>query len=493
MASARRLAANLFSGVFSNIIRICLQIVMLPLMAKLLGPAELGLYALALPILSFVLLLAEAGLGDSLAREKSDDPLVWSSAFWGLMGAATVMAVGVCVASFIIGKVAHQPRLPEIMIPLSLTLFMVGASIIPSARMLREGNLTPGTIADFFANLLGAAVALYMAFNGYGVWAMVAQVLTTSFVRMILLNVLKPMLPRFVFSLKALMSHSGVGGAILGQRLIETCGQMIERSRVSRGMPSADLGYYGYANQIGRFFSDAVSNPMWQNLYYVAINKEADEIKRHYVMSHRIFSLIVFPGAVLLALALPTLVPMVLGDKWVASTFPIMIMVLSCPFIALGTYHGAVMFAQRRYRIMLLGYTGLVLARIAVVVGGIRFGVTGLTVGLSVVNVLFYAYAVVYVSPKVGVRRTDVFTAIVGPFIASVLTGVVFYYLHSLLPHGLAGMPGPAWMPALAWLVVSGGLSLLAYPAALFLFDRRRTQNDVTAAMAIVQKRKITA
>lgn len=210
-------------------------------------------------------------------------------------------------------------------------------------------------------------------------------------------------------------------------------------------------------------------------------------------MSHRIFSLIVFPGAVLLALALPTLVPMVLGDKWVASTFPIMIMVLSCPFIALGTYHGAVMFAQRRYRIMLLGYTGLVLARIAVVVAGIRFGVTGLTVGLSVVNVLFYAYAVVYVSPKIGVRRTDVFTAIVGPFIASVLTGVVFYYLHSLLPHGLAGMPGPAWMPALAWLVVSGGLSLLAYPAALFLFDRRRTQNDVTAAMAIVQKRKITA
>lgn len=489
MASARRLAANLFSGVFSNIIRICLQIVMLPLMARLLGPAELGLYSVAQPMLNFVLLLAEAGIGDSLAREKSDDPVVWSSAFWGLMGMATVMAIGVCIASVVLGNLAHQPRLPEIMLPLSLTLFMVAACIIPSARMMREGNLTPGTIVDFFANLLGVAVAIYMAFHHHGVWAIVGQVLTTCFVRMVGLNILKPVMPHLVFSLKSLLSHSGVGGAILGQRLIETFGGLAERSRVSRGMSGEDLGFYGYANQIGRFFSDAVSNPMWQNLYYISIHKDTDEVKRHYILSHRIFSLIVFPGAVLLALALPTLVPMVLKDKWTDSTLPIMIMVLSCPFVALGTYHGAVMFAQRRFRIMLLGYTGLVLARIAVVLAFIRFGVTGLTIGLSVVNVAYYAYAVIYVSPKIGVRRTDVFAAIVGPFVASVLTGVVFYYLQGLLPAGFVGLGGPLWLPGLLWLIVSGGLAFLVYPAALFLFDRRRTLDDVASARAIVQRK----
>jgi O-antigen/teichoic acid export membrane protein len=82
MASARRLAANLLSGIFNNVFRILFHLVMLPLMARLVGPSELGLYALAAPVLGFVILLSEAGLGDSLAREKSDDTLVWSSAFF---------------------------------------------------------------------------------------------------------------------------------------------------------------------------------------------------------------------------------------------------------------------------------------------------------------------------------------------------------------------------------------------------------------------------
>jgi hypothetical protein len=38
MASARHLAANLLSGIFSNVFRILFHLVMLPLMARLVGP-----------------------------------------------------------------------------------------------------------------------------------------------------------------------------------------------------------------------------------------------------------------------------------------------------------------------------------------------------------------------------------------------------------------------------------------------------------------------
>jgi O-antigen/teichoic acid export membrane protein len=476
MANARRLAANLLSGIFNNVFRILFHLAMLPLMARLVGPSELGLYALAAPVLGFVILLSEAGLGDSLAREKSDDTLVWSSAFWGLMGSATVLAVGVYCVSFIVAYVAHQPRLPEIMLPLSLTLFMVAATVIPSARMLRSGNLAPGTIADFFASLVGAAVAICLAYWHFGVWAMVWQVLTICFLRMVLLNLIQPFLPRFEFSLKSLLSHTGVGGAILSTRVIELVGRMGENSQVSRSLGVAALGSYNYANQIGRFFSDAISNPMWANLYYIAINRPPEEVNRHYIMSHRLFALLMFPSAILLALALPTLVPLILGPEWVGSTYPIMMMVLSCPFVALGSYHGAVMFARRNIRIMLYGSTGLMLGRIIVVAGFHVFGITGLTIGLSVINVLYYLFAVVIVSPIIGTRRSDVVSAIVGPALASLVTGVCFYFL-------LGGAP------SFIWLILSGALSLLTYPVALFLLDHRRVRRDLTLVTAVLGKR----
>jgi PST family polysaccharide transporter len=476
MASARRLAANLLSGIFNNVFRIFFHLVMLPLMARLVGPSELGLYALAAPALGFVILLSSAGLGDSLAREKSDDTLVWSSAFWGLMVSATALAVGVYGLSFIVAYVAHQPRLPEIMLPLSLTLFMVAATVIPSARMLRSGNLAPGTIADFFASLAGAAVAICLAYWHFGVWALVWQVLTICFLRMLLLNLIQPFLPRFEFSLKSLLSHTGVGGAIVGTQVIEMGGRMVENSQVSRALGMAALGSYGYANQIGRFFSDAISNPMWANLYYIAINRQREEVNRHYILSHRLFAVLMFPLAIALALALPTLVPLFLGPEWVVSIYPIMIMVLSCPFTALGSYHGAVMFARRNVGIMLCGSVGLMIGRIVAVAGFQFFGVIGLTIGLSIINVLYYLFAVIIVSPIIGVRRVDVVSAIVGPALASLVTGVCFFFLQ-----------GGA--PSFSWLILSGALSLLTYPVALFLLDHRGVRRDLTLVAAVLGKR----
>jgi O-antigen/teichoic acid export membrane protein len=463
-----------------NVFRIAVHVMMLPIFARLLGPAEIGLFTLAYPALTFVLLLTEAGLGDSLAREKSDDTRVWSSAFWGLMGAAAVLAACLYAASFVIGRIAHQQRLPEIMLFLCATIFMVAATVIPSARMLRSGNLLPGAICDLLSLIVGAVVGVYLAFSGYGVWAMVWQVLSGMFARVVFLNWVQPFVPRLEFDLTLLASHMGVGGAILSTRIIELAGRMIENSQVSRALGASALGGYGYANGIGRFFSDAASAPIWLNLYYVAINRPSDQVARHYVSSHRLFALMIFPGAALLALALPTLVPVVFGPEWNQSTYPIMIMVLSSPFVALGTYHGAVMFAQGQLRIMMYGTIALALARVLSVAVTMPFGLVGLALGLSVVNIAYYLFALLIVSPLLGATRRDVVTATLGPLVGAIAVGICFYF-------------SMGFDPSLTWLTISGMLSFLVYPVLLFLLDRKQMLTDMESAMAILRNRGETA
>src|SRR5262245_12891411 len=464
----------------SNVFRMLVHVMLLPIFARLLGPAEIGLFTLAYPALTFVLLLTEAGLGDSLAREKADDKRVWSSAFWGLMGAAAVLAVCLYAASFLIGHIAHQPRLPEIMLFLCATIFMAAATVIPSARMLRSGNLLPGAICDLLSLIIGAVVGIYLALSGYGVWAMVWQMLSGMFARVIFLNWVQPFVPRLEFDLKLLASHMGVGGAILGTRIIELAGRMIENLQVSRVLGASALGGYGYANRIGRFFSDAASTPIWLNLYYIAINRTGDQVARHYVASHRLFALMVFPGAALLALAMPTLLPVLFGPEWNDATYPIMIMVLSSPFVALGTYHGAVMFAQGHLRIMIYGSIALALGRVLSVALTIPFGLVGLTLGLSVVNITYYFFALLIVSPLIGTRPREVVTAILGPLAGAIVVCICF---HFLLSSG----------PSVTWLTISATLSFLAYPVLLFLLDRKQMRTDVKSAMAILRNRGETA
>ena len=66
-ASARKLAMGAVASGTVNVVKIGLQLLLLPVMARLLGPNEFGVYALALPTISFVTLLADGGMGASLA------------------------------------------------------------------------------------------------------------------------------------------------------------------------------------------------------------------------------------------------------------------------------------------------------------------------------------------------------------------------------------------------------------------------------------------
>jgi O-antigen/teichoic acid export membrane protein len=475
MASAKRVAFNVSAGIFSNVTRILIQVIMLPLMARELGPKLLGLYALALPMVNFMLVLADAGLGESLAREKTDDTIVWSSAFWGLLGSSCVLAAGVYGASFFVASLANQPQLPIITLPMALTLIMVALTVIPGALMLRSGRIAQGAMGEFVANICSAALAIYMATHGFGIWSLVAQLVCVFALRMIAFNAMFPFFPRAQFSFDSLAGHWNISGAIMGSRLLELGGRLSENTLVSRLLGPVSLGTYGYANQIGRFFSDAVGNPVWANLYYVAINAKDEEIPLHYIRFHRVVALLLFPSAVLMALAMPTIVPMLLGAKWASAIQPMMVLILTYPFLSMAGFYGAVMFARNRSRIVLGGLLGYLLARICVVVIGYKTGVLGMAIGLSIVNIGYYLWVIFFISRIIGHTVLEFVGAVIGPLAASAIIG-----LSALFALGNAR--------SVSLLAVVGGLGALAYIIMLLLIDGR-FKRDLTLGLRVLRRK----
>ena len=77
-------------GGLPNTLKVGREFVMLPLMVRLLGPNECGLYALAMPTIMFAIVFADGGLGTSSARELESNVDVWSTALWVLLGAAAI-------------------------------------------------------------------------------------------------------------------------------------------------------------------------------------------------------------------------------------------------------------------------------------------------------------------------------------------------------------------------------------------------------------------
>src|SRR5215472_6380821 len=109
--SGRRIALGAIASGGVNLIKVGLQLVLLPVMARLLGPEEFGLYALVLPTIAFVTTLADGGLGTTLVREPESSSLVWSSAFWLLLMTGSGLAICASIFGVFFGTFIAQPRI----------------------------------------------------------------------------------------------------------------------------------------------------------------------------------------------------------------------------------------------------------------------------------------------------------------------------------------------------------------------------------------------
>jgi O-antigen/teichoic acid export membrane protein len=421
VTSDRKLAvAAIASGVVS-VFKVGLQLLLLPVMARLLGPDEFGIYALALPTVSFVALLADGGFGATLAREPESSTLAWSSAFWMLLLTGCVLALGSSVFGLFLGYVAQQPRVPGMIAGLSLSLIFLVLAVSPSARLIRRKNLAVGAVAELTSNVTGAATAIILAIKGAGAWSLVAQYLTNYFIRSLVFNIAAFHLPRFEFSLAAIKPHMVSGGLLVGSRLWEYAGRILENFGVDRMFGTALLGSYTFANQISKFAGEAVGNTVWGTLYVQALTGERAKVAELHRQLCRLLAAILLPASAIAAAAAPELVDLLLGPKWVDLAFLLRVLLPAWALTVIATQIGAILLAKGGFVIQFWCAAGQSMGRALVVFLAPWTGLAGTMFGIVGVSVLYSAAILYFSSATTGCALLPLLRSFVGPGISSIV------------------------------------------------------------------------
>ena len=474
----RQFAYNAVAGAIANLAKIAMQIVLLPLMARLVGPAEFGLYALALPAIVFFTTLADGGLGASLAREREASTAVWSTAFWALLASCTVLALLTIGGGFVLADLAGQPRLVGLMALLALSFPLLALTALPAARLVRRGNLVVHSIADVVATLVGAVAAVALAWAGAGAWAMAVQYVLAWTVCCLVLNAAAFERPSLEFRPAALKRHLATGSALIGSRLCELVGWQAENLLFGRAFGATALGSYTFANQASRFLCEAAGNPLWGALYSHALRREPQEIEVLHGTMSRLLASAVFPASALLAGATPQIFAAVLGPRWADAAVLVQILV---PFYALNVVAaqcGAVLLANGRNASLFWVAAGLSAGRILALLAGCWAGPVGVAWGIDAANA---AYAVAMFAVVGSRRRTGTWPlirALLPPMVASILGGAVCHALLAARPES------PSWTIVC---LTSGGCTFLS---GLLLLQGRRLIADAAALRRIVFARR---
>lgn len=473
----RRLALNAIAGGGANFIKIGIQLVMLPLMAHLLGPSEFGLYALALPTISFFMILADGGLAVSLARESRDATIIWSTAFWLVLLVGMALTTIVIGSGFVVARLAHEPRVGSLMTLLSISPMMIALSALPNANLTRQGRLVVFAGADLASAIVGACVGVALAASGAGAASLAAQYVTYYTLRAIILNSFAFVRPALQFQLSAVLGHLSMGSALLGIKLSDFSGRLIENVLYGRAFGAAGLGLYTFANQAPRFICEAASGPVWAALYAQALREDDTRIGATHAGLVRLLASVVFPVAALLSATAPEILGVILGPKWDAASTLLRVFI---PFYALNVVSaqsGAVLLARGRGWLLFWISVFLTAGRIGVVCVGPLIGQVGIAFGIGAVLTL-YSLLMFEAPGYMGSTRGRVLgRMIVPPVLSSVVAAAICYELAGWAHGNLIGI-------ALCWLA-----GAMAYIAVLAAMQRKTLRQDLAALRALLRSR----
>jgi len=466
-SGSRRVAFGALALGAVSLIKVGLQLALLPVMARLLGPDEFGLYALALPTVALVALLADGGLGNTLAIEDESSVLVWSSAFWALLFMGTGLSLAAAAFGLVLGHVTNQPRLPAMIALLSLSLVFLTVSVAPSARLVRRKNLGTGAGIDLSSTIIGAIIAVTMAWYGAGAWSLAVQYVAVFGIRALLLNAVAFHFPEAKFSFSALRPHLASGGIMIASRMSEYAGKVTETFLVDRIFGTALLGNYTFGNQVSKFVTDAAANVIWSALYVQALSGSKEAIIILHRRLCRLLGITLFPSMFLAAVAAPELVSLFLGPKWVHLSFLLRVFFPLYSFSVICSQTAPILLAYGRFDIFFWCMAAVSVGRVVAILLGFWIGFAGATYAVAFVTILFCIAMLVFSTKPTGCQPIPMLLGLIRPAAAS-LVAVVAYVAAT----GAIGSSGP-W--AMFGSLAAGALT---YLLVMLLIDYKSLKED---------------
>jgi O-antigen/teichoic acid export membrane protein len=303
---------------FVNVVRLLVQLFSVPVLARLLSPEDYGLAAMAMPVILFVMMLADAGLGTSLVRTAKTDEPAWHTCFWLSVGLGTFLGCVIALLSPVVGYTLHEPRLTSLTLALAAIIPLQTFTLVPGAALHKQGRFGIIASTEIVAICTSIGAALFCGLSGLGVWALIWQQIVFYAVRLVLTLTRSTYRPRLVFDLHDAWGHVIFGRNLLGVSVISFVSRSLETLAIGRIRGPGPVGIYSMAFQFARLPFMLVTGPLQYVLYphVAAIREDKKKLAKLFLLLTRALAMVCLPAVGLVAAASDPIFHLLLSKKW---------------------------------------------------------------------------------------------------------------------------------------------------------------------------------
>lgn len=289
------------------------------LLARILGPADYGMFAVGAIVVGVANFFADASIGSALVQRKQiNEEIISFISTWQLLAGVLVTSTLLLFAPQIASFLTH-PEATSLLRALSFVCLISAATSAPANLLRRALNfkaLQLGQMAGFAVGYL--LVGIPMALAGAGVWSLVAAWLVQASCTLVLLwNAAHPPF-KFRIRIEDGLETLKFGGHALLSNVATWSGSNLDRIIVSRAFSAHELGIYHVVNNL---VSTAISQIIstLQSVTFSSnsqISADPSRIKASFLTTAEAGPIVVLPIFATLAVTAKIVLIGLYGNKW---------------------------------------------------------------------------------------------------------------------------------------------------------------------------------
>jgi O-antigen/teichoic acid export membrane protein len=466
---------NALSQFLGEVTRVVLALIL----ARLLTPADYGVAGMATVCVSFASLFTDPALGTALIQRRQIDEDDRSTVFWTTVAVGAAVAIAGVLLSGYVADLFGQHEVKSLFMVLCAGLFISSLSVTQLALLTRSLAYRSLEIRGIIASVFGAAAAISVAFAGFGPWAIITNWLVVTTVSALLVWLLSPWRPRFVFSRASLRNLGSFGVKVFAARILSWGNSNMDNVLVGRYLGAAPLGAYALAYNVMYVPITRISSPLTRILSaaYARMQHEPERLHSAWLRGRSILSALLSPAFAIVIVIAPDLVPVAFGAKWHNAVTPLQLLTAAGFARTLVATNWSLLTA--------LGRPGTVL-RIQVIAGvvvigsfvaGLPFGIVGVAGFYAIARTLLAFVDTGMTTRAAGYPFLRSLRSGAEPLPLALAAGAVGLGLRLLLVH--------EHVPAAARLFVVSGAIVGAYLSLLYLVSPRM----LAEAIAMLRRR----
>jgi len=294
------------------------QFVISIILARLIAPEGFGLIAMVVVFIGISKQVMEGGMRAAIIQRKdlNDSDCTTALTLNLLLGATLTGLIWLCAPY--IATFYREPALESVARVLAFGMLLQAPSVVQIALFSKSLDFKKQTYAAVISGLFSGAIGIYMAYAGYGVWALVTSTLTGTSLLTLSLWFFSNWRPKSAPSVDSFKRLFPYGSRIAVCSILETVFNNIFPLLIGRFYAAADVAYFQRAYSLKEIPINNLHLTVHRVLFPLLCAKLGDS-EAYLSALKRVFHLMAFlviPGMALLFLIAEPLIVFLVGAPW---------------------------------------------------------------------------------------------------------------------------------------------------------------------------------